>query len=420
MPHQGLVDAVQSTFTGVDGQLLGTVLAIAALVLVVETVRRSGSWLKARFDDAVVESLQAGVTTVTTVTVGAFLVVVWHAGPQVNTVLQTLEFSRADAINVVFTVAILGVAYSLTRVTKTAIKRLSRQRGAISNHQQEVAHHVVQIGVYVVALLVVFGLWGVDPGGLLVGAGVAGVVLGLAARQTLGAVLAGFVVLFSRPFELGDWVQIDDREGVVTDITIVNTQLRTFDDEFVMIPNDVVTSTEVINRSRKGRLRLNTDVGVDYDTNVEHAMEVAAEVLTETDLVMRKPDPHVVLKEFGPSSVVLRLRYYIDNPSARKMWKARTRVVSGVHAAFADEGIKIPFPQRELSGRREAGGLRVTGDGVADGDGTDDGDDADAEEDEPDADGDADESEEDERRDVGDHGDVHVGMTARGDEEAEE
>ena len=215
----------------------------------------------------------------------------------------------------------------------------------------------------------VLGLAGGGPfGGLVGGVGilVLGVVITLvfalesAVAGAIGAVLAGFVVLFSRPFELGDWVVIDDQEGVVTDITIVNTQIRTFDDEYVMIPNDLVTDTDVVNRSRKGRLRLNVDVGVDYDTDLDEAIEVAEDAMRDHNLVLSPPEPHAVLTGFDDSEIGMRLRFYISNPSARKMWKARTRVTLAVKRAFDDAGIKIPFPQRELSGRPESDRRRVT------------------------------------------------------------
>lgn len=354
-------DVVHATFPDLPMQVLGSVMALLLLALVGWAVRTVGPRLKEYVDGAVVESVQAGLMTVATAAVGIFLIAVWRAGEMVQQAVGTASLSQKNVIAIVLTGAILAGAYSLTRVSKNFIKRLSRERNAITNHHQEVAHHVSQIAIYVLAGLVVLGLWGVSPESLVVGAGVATVFLGLAARQTLGAVLAGFVVLFSRPFELGDWVKIGDKEGVVTDITVVNTQLRTFDEEYVMIPNDRVTATEVVNRSKKGRLRLETDVGVDYGTDLDEAIEVAESAMEDLDVLMERPPPNVVLSEFGPSSVGLRLRYYIAKPSARKMWKARTDVISAVKAAFAEADVKIPFPQRELTGRAERGGFRVVG-----------------------------------------------------------
>ena len=358
--YEAIRNAIWRSVGSTEAQLLVTLVTLVVLALVVVGVRSVGPWLKEHVDDTVAESLQAGAVAAVTGTTALFLIVVWRAGWLIERGFEQVDPSTVDVVAVVLSVAVFASAYVLTRLTKNSIRRLSKERGAITDHQQEVAHHLVQLLIFGMAVLVVLGIWNVDPSQLLLGAGAAGVVIGLAARQTLGAVLAGFVVLFSRPFDLGDWVVIGEEEGIVTDISVFNTQIRTFDEEYVMIPNDIVTDTEVRNRSRKGRLRIETDVGVDYDTDVEHAMEVAAEAMADTDTPMERPDPNVVLAEFGGSSVVLRLRYYIDNPSARKMWKARTEVIAAVKQAFAAEGIKIPFPQRELSGRPETGDVAVS------------------------------------------------------------
>ncbi|MXR42680.1 mechanosensitive ion channel [Halobaculum sp. WSA2] len=361
-----LVSWIQSLFPTTAGKLAATILATVALVALIAGIRRAGHPLKDRFDDRdlAIESLQAAAVVTTVVAFGLFVVVVWRGVSLLDTAVPTQVFSGRNVARTVLTIGVLGAATLITRMTKRTIRRLGMERSALSDHQSEIAHHIVQVAVYAISLVVVFAVWGVNPGSLLVGAGFAGIVLGLAARQTLGAVLAGFVVLFSRPFELGDWVVIDDQEGVVTDITIVNTQIRTFDDEYVMIPNDLVTDTDVVNRSRKGRLRLNVDVGVDYDTDLDEAIEVAEEAMRDHDLVLSPPEPHAVLTGFDESEIGMRLRFYISNPSARKMWKARTRVTLAVKRAFEDAGIKIPFPQRELSGRPDSDDRRVTDSGV--------------------------------------------------------
>ncbi|MFB6105788.1 MAG: mechanosensitive ion channel family protein [Halobacteriaceae archaeon] len=342
---------------------LGVLVGVAAVVLL---VRRAGPALRERFDETAVDVGQF-VVVGTTVALGLWLLVyAWGASDDVASALSVLEVGQAEAVIAVVTVAVLAGAYGLTRLSARVIYRSTRNNDAISSHEREIAYHVVQMAIYVTAGLVVLSLWNVRIGNLLLGAGVLGIVVGLAARQTLGAVLAGFVVLFSRPFEIGDWVEIGDNEGIVTDITIVNTRLQTFDGEYVMLPNDIVSSEEVVNRSRKGRLRLTVEVGVDYASDVDRAVEVAREAMRDVDPILAVPQPEVVAAEFGDSAVLLRLRFWIDNPSARRKWRAKSAVVRAVKGAFDREGIKIPFPQRELTGRAETGGMRVRrGDGEA-------------------------------------------------------
>jgi small-conductance mechanosensitive channel len=236
---------------------------------------------------------------------------------------------------------------------KRVIGVLFEERDAFSRHQRTVSYHVVQLVLYLFAIVASVAVWGIDLGDILLGAGFLSVVVGLAARQTLASVLAGFVLLFGRPFDIGDWVAVDGQEGIVTDVSIFNTELRTFNGEYLVLPNDVVTAETLINRSRRGRLRVDVEVGVDYDADLDRARELAVEAVEglETDDIRDYPEPVAVYTEFGDSAVVLEVRFWIDDPTAARRWNSRTVVIGAVKTAFAEAGITIPFPQRTLGGR---------------------------------------------------------------------
>ncbi|MDZ7701725.1 MAG: mechanosensitive ion channel family protein [Halobacteriales archaeon] len=263
------------------------------------------------------------------------------------------------ATRVTVTLVVLIGVYLGTGVVKRFIYEFTQQRTSISQHQTELIFRTTQVAIYVMSAVVVLGLWQVNLGGLLVGAGFLGIVVGLAARQTLGSLIAGFVLMFARPFEIGDWVAIGDQEGIVTEISIVNTRIQTFDGEYAMLPNDFVGSSQIINRTRKGRLRLHVSVGVDYDTDLELARETAKAAVTDVEEVLTVPQPGIVLTGFDDSAITLDCRFWIDKPSARRRWRAKTAVVQSIKSAFDEAGIKIPFPQRELMGRQETGGFQL-------------------------------------------------------------
>ena len=296
------------------------------------------------------------------------ILALWGRFSIVVAVLPVAENAVVVGTRAALSVLLVGGAYVASDVLAEYVSDLSDDSDRITAHQEQLLTRIMQVGLLVIAGITILGIWGINLGGLLVGAGFLGIVLGMAARQTLGSLIAGLVLMFSRPFEIGDWVQIGEKHGIVTDITIVNTRLQTFDGEYVMLPNDYVGSNEVVNRSRKGRLRIHVEVGVDYGTDVEHAMEVAKETLSDLDDILSVPRPQVVLKEMGDSAVVLDMRVWIDKPSSRRRWRAQTAVIREVKAAFEREGIKIPFPQREVSGRAETGGFRVREQPVEEGD----------------------------------------------------
>jgi small-conductance mechanosensitive channel len=127
----------------------------------------------------------------------------------------------------------------------------------------------------------------------------------------------------------------------------------------VILPNDKVSNSAITNRSRKGLLRLRIDVGIDYESDPDHAREVAMDTISDLSQVVDAPPPQVVPKSFGDSAVVLEMRFWIDHPTPPRKWRAISQVIQAVKEAFEREGVKIPYPQRELSGRAETGGFRI-------------------------------------------------------------
>jgi small-conductance mechanosensitive channel len=361
---QGVVDTRPKQYLGTLALPVGFLVAVFLIYL-------GGKPLKRRFTSELVEIART-LTIMGVALVDAVLfVIIWRQFG--DTVAELDDFGgqlvpgAGTAVNLYIAfIGLLGT-YMLTRVTKRIIRYWS-ESGRISPHQRELAHHMVQIILFLAASMFIFGLFGLAPADLFLGAGVLGVVLGLAARKTLGKVLSGLVILFGRPFEAGDWITVGEREGIVTDITVFNTQVRTFNEEHLLIPNDRVTDREVINYSKTEQLRLTTEVGVDYDDDVSKAATIAKTTMESCEAVTDSPNPDVVLESFGDSSVVLRLRYWIDRPTIQRKLSARNEVIESVKSAFESEDVKIPFPQRELMGREATDGLEVAaaGDGAVD------------------------------------------------------
>ncbi|MFH5801205.1 mechanosensitive ion channel family protein [Haladaptatus sp. CMAA 1911] len=290
---------------------------------------------------------------------GSLFVIIWEQTQQATDGVKALGSVRKTGFQIVLTLGVCIAAYVSAGMVDRVIDRLLQQTEEITRHQGKVVSRLSIIGVYLVGFVAILGVWKINLQGLFVGAGLLGAAIGLAANETLGSLLAGFQLMFSRPFEIGDWVQIGEHEGIVTDITIFTTRIETFEGKYVMLPNDFVSSSTIINIGRKGRLRLNVEVGVDYQADPDHATEIAKEAMKSVDDILTVPSPDVVLKQLGDSAVLLELRFWIEKPSSRRKWRAVTAVVRAVKLAYDREGIKIPYPQQEVSARKEAGGFRV-------------------------------------------------------------
>ena len=148
---------------------------------------------------------------------------------------------------------------------------------------------------------------------------------------------------------------VGDQEGIVTDITSFNTRLENFDGEFVILPNDRVTERSITDRSRKGLLRLTLDVGVDYDTDIDRAKELARESMVGADEVIVPPPPQAVPKSFGDSAVVPALRFWIDHPTPPRKGRAGS---AGVRGGGEKQGKERRRKRKGVAKRgREGGGV---------------------------------------------------------------
>jgi len=340
-------------------QVLASVAVVVAVLLVRYGARR---WRRERTDgeegSLVVVGI-AGVVAVATAVGVVALVEVWGLSAAiVDAVTSPNSAGSANgaAENVVLASVLVAAAYALSNFVGRVIQELSGIAGVVDRHQRKVIYRLTQVTIYSFVGLTVISLFVKNVASLLVGAGFLGIVVGMAARQTLGSVLAGFVLMFSRPFEIGDWVEIGDYDGIVTDISVVHTRIRTWDGEHVVLPNDVIESDSLVNRSGEGRLRIEVEVGIDYAADVERAVEVAEAAVADRPELLDLPRPQVIVKRFDDSSVVLGVRGWIDSPDAPRRWRARTAIVAAVKDAFEREGIDIPFPQRTVSNRGTSDG----------------------------------------------------------------
>jgi small conductance mechanosensitive channel len=197
--------------------------------------------------------------------------------------------------------------------------------------------------------IALLGLWGLQTAftGLLAGAGFAGIVIGLAAADTIGDVIAGFLIFYNQPFEMGDWVDIDGTQGIIDDVALGATTLITFDNEKVTIPNRIVEGTKIKNFSHARRLRRRLVVGVEYGSHLGKAMETLVELASAHPDIHKDPVPQAVAIGFGASSVELEVRFWVE-PVRSSAIKIQTDLIHAIHDTFRKEGIVIAFPHMQI------------------------------------------------------------------------
>lgn len=200
----------------------------------------------------------------------------------------------------------------------------------------------------VVAIVSSLSLVGIDMTALSVFTGALGVGLGLGMQKIASNYVSGFIILLDRSIRLGNVVQVGADVGQVTRITTRYTVLKNTTGTECIVPNDVLISSVVQNQTYSDtRLRLATTVGVAYGTDLDLAMRLMAEAASSQRRVLADPAPRALLTLFGDSSIQLELGFWIADPEAGK-GGVTSDVNLAVWRAFRDNGIEIPFPQREV------------------------------------------------------------------------
>ncbi|RBI61198.1 mechanosensitive ion channel family protein [halophilic archaeon] len=277
--------------------------------------------------------------------------------PFLDRILET-EYAIAVTQSLYF----VGSFAALYLVGRLAVLPVVRRVLDSRDYDQSVTKPLAKLahfGVLFAAVALAFGF--ADYGNILSAlatvAAAATLAVGFALQDIIANFVAGVFIFTDKPFKIGDWIEWDDGKykGVVEDISLRVTRVRTFDNERLTVPNSVLTDGVIKNPVANDRLRVTFDFGIGYDDDVERATEVIVDEAREHPDVLDDPEPSVRLTELGDSAVGLRSRFWIADPARSDFVRTRAEYVSAVKRRFDDEGIDIPYPHRTL-----AGGIEVT------------------------------------------------------------
>ena len=176
-------------------------------------------------------------------------------------------------------------------------------------------------------------------------AGVIGIIIGFASQTSIGNIISGFFLVSENSFELGDVIKIGDKSGVVYSIDLLSIKIKTFDNLLLRIPNQTVISSEVTNVTRFPIRRLDFDVSVAYKEDLRKVKTILEKVAKNNPLSLDEPEPLIVFKEFGDSSINILLGIWFEKTNYLAV---KNSIFMEIKEAFDGEGIEIPFPHVSL------------------------------------------------------------------------
>lgn len=199
---------------------------------------------------------------------------------------------------------------------------------------------IIIFGVFVAAV-VIFPTF--NPGDLVAGLGITSVAVGFAFKDVLQNFFAGILILWRRPFVVGDQIKFREYEGMIEEINIRSTRIKTFDGERAVIPNGDIYTNAVLVKTAYDKRRVRFVVGIGYLDDIEKGRETIRKVLSDTEGVLDDPGPWIYVSELAPSSVNFTVYFWVNSEQANVL-KVNDRVATGIKYALDKAGIDMPYP----------------------------------------------------------------------------
>jgi small-conductance mechanosensitive channel len=200
---------------------------------------------------------------------------------------------------------------------------------------------------YVLAALITFAVLGLDVSNVALIFGALSVGIGFGLQHVVSNFVSGLILLIQRPIKTGDWIVVGDQQGYVRRISVISTEIQTFDAAAVIIPNSTMLSSQVVNWHLHNKLgRVIVRVGVAYDADPEQVRKVLLACAEQNSDLLKRPAPQVIFQAFGESSLDFELRFFLREID--ELLRVSSDLRFAIKKAFAEAGIEIPYPQRDL------------------------------------------------------------------------
>ncbi len=258
---------------------------------------------------------------------------------------ETADLAVQYGLDVVGALIILIGGWVAAGWVRRKLLRVLERTPRVDQTLRPVIASVVRYIILVFVLIAVLARFGVQTTSIIALLAAGGLAVGLALQGTLQNIAAGIMLLFLRPFRVGDYIDAEGLAGTVNEIGLFTTQMRTYDGIYVEVPNGQLWNRAIRNYSRVEARRLDLAVGIAYDDDIDKALAAMMDLLVKDERVNDDPEPQVMVKELGDSSVNLNLRCWI---APGDYWGLRFDLTKAIKQRLDAEGITIPFPQRDV------------------------------------------------------------------------
>jgi len=250
-------------------------------------------------------------------------------------------YSLNVAMAIVIFVVGKWLAKKVANLLTTMIKRNPKFDDTLVNFFDDIIYYILVVVVVLTALEQL----GVESTSFLAILGAAGLAVGLALKDSLSNFASGVMIIFFKPFKIGDFVSAGGVSGTITEVHLFNTEFTTPDNQRVLVPNGAITAGSITNVNAHPKRRVDLLIGVGYGDNLKIVKDLITKIIESNEKVLKDEAITIAVSELGDSSVNFVVRVWVNTPD---FWAVKWALIEDIKNTFDKEGISIPFPQRDV------------------------------------------------------------------------
>ena len=269
-----------------------------------------------------------------------------------NAIWQSiLNWATNTGIKILVAVVLLLVTFRLVTVlTRRLEKKLLEGKHKADKTLTSTLMYVLRVVLKILIVVCLIGYLGIDTSGLTALIASLGVCFGLAVNGAVSNIAGGVLILVTRPFRIDDFIEAEGYSGVVEDIHITHTRLRTGDNKVIYIPNGSLSADSIVNYSTKDTRRVDLTFSIAYSNDFEKAKKIVLDLCQAHELILKDPAPFVRVSEHSASSINLVTRVWTKQAD---YWQVHFDLLESVKTAFDQNGIEIPFEQLDVHVKKD-------------------------------------------------------------------
>ena len=255
---------------------------------------------------------------------------------------ELLAIALSSSVNILAGLGTIIIGFWLSSKASSMVRKQMSTLQRVDKTLAPILASIIRYAGFILTLVVALGQFGVQTTSIIAVLGAAGLAIGLALQGTLSNVASGIMLLLLRPFSVGDWIETNSISGTVREIGLFATQIDTFDNIYITVPNSSIWSATIINNSRHQIRRMDLDIGIGYNSDLNE-VEKALLTLTNDKRILLDPEPQFLVVDYADSAILVRLRLYAQYEDFFALnWDLKRRLKPLLDA----HNIEIPFPQR--------------------------------------------------------------------------